>query len=104
MSENTVDILTILFSLGSIPSSLLLVWIYIKILLLNPPRLKALLSAYLFFLASFIVYAFANVFLAGLSLLELDHIVLRYSKLLTLCVDMTWFTVSWAVYLVYKKE
>lgn len=103
MSESSVQILNAVFAIGSIPPTIFLLLGFVRDMKKSPNYIRATLSALIFLVGAFLIAAVGNsvisfFFLSG-NYEQAEH----YEQLRVLFMDATWFTVSWALYLVRTK-
>lgn len=104
MTENTIQIVNIVFALGSIPPTILIVLEFIKNFRKKSVKFRATLAAMIFLFSVFLVISILNTVISFFFILNFNEMALHYSELRTLFLDSTWFTVSWALYLVQTKR
>ncbi|HYD35567.1 MAG TPA: hypothetical protein VD999_05845 [Vitreimonas sp.] len=104
MTDDSIRILNIIFALGSLPpTAILLVSLiaeYKKARLLLKPTLTALI----FLFGTFLAISIANTIISFFFLTNQDQLATHYSLLRTLFFDASWFTVSWSFLLIRSKS
>lgn len=104
MSGTTVQLLNILFAMGSVPSTGMLIYLFFRDIKLKPRSLRTTITALIFLFSMFLLIALGNTVISLFFIT--DHPVegVHYSQLRTLLLDATWFTVTWSLYLIHIKE